>query len=271
MSVALLRASLWALWLLLALEAGAALLGVRVTTPAAPVPDREPVLAEVLSAVVVGDRVAYRAFTPTRRATLEAWLRWHGVSRVAPSRAAAEARALNAYNAWVLFTALDGPPAASIRERRGAVEPRPGFGAFWGRWFRYDGRLTNLYRLEHETLRRGFGDARIHAAINCASRGCPSLSAEPFEAARLEAQLDAAARRFVNDPRHVTVDRVARRVTLSQLFQWYEGDFLAEAPSVLRWCMRYAEAPLAAALARAEAEGYAREMRPYDWRLNGLN
>ena len=54
----------------------------------------------------------------------------------------------------------------------------------------------SLYALEHDVI-RGFGDYRIHFAINCASKSCPPLEATPFRGRDLDARLDAAAERFV--------------------------------------------------------------------------
>jgi hypothetical protein len=39
----------------------------------------------------------------------------------------------------------------------------------------------------------------VHAAVNCASIGCPALRPEAFTADRLEAQLDDGMQRFMAD------------------------------------------------------------------------
>ena len=96
------------------------------------------------------------------------------------------------------------------------------------------------------------------------------MSAEPFEATRLGDQLDAAARGFCNDPRHVRVDDAAREVVLSSIFSWYAEDFEAGGGETTDWIMRFAQPPLAAALRRAREEGYATRFAEYDWSLNGI-
>ena len=55
---------------------------------------------------------------------------------------------------------------------------------------------------------------------------CPRLPREAFEAARLDAQLDREARRFLADPTHLRVDEANRVVHVSMYFKWYEDDFL---------------------------------------------
>jgi hypothetical protein len=42
-----------------------------------------------------------------------------------------------------------------------------------------------------------FGDARVHFALNCAARSCPPLRAGAYTAARVSAQLDEQARRYL--------------------------------------------------------------------------
>jgi len=64
-------------------------------------------------------------------------------------------------------------------------------------------------------------DPRIHFALNCAARSCPPIAA--YDAARLDAQLDTAARGFV--AAGVSFDRARGLLTLSQLLDWYAGDF----------------------------------------------
>jgi len=190
-----------------------------------------------------------------------------------PSRDARLAWHLNAYNALVLLGVVEAWPIASIHEVRGWLEPKAGFGFFWAQRFRLDGRRVNLFDLENKSI-RGFVDARIHAALNCASASCPSLAPEPYRPETLDAQLDAAARRFTSEAPHVHVDEAARTVELSAIYDWFSGDFeqhsgaLGGEPSVLAWIERYADPTTSAAVARARSEGYSVVRAPYDWSLN---
>jgi hypothetical protein len=79
-------------------------------------------------------------------------------------------------------------------------------------------------------------------------------------ASRLDAQLDAAARLFVNEARNVLVVPERRTVRLSSIFEFYTGDFLAAAPSLLAYVNRYRTEPV--------PEDYEVEFIPYDWTLN---
>ena len=131
---------------------------------------------------------------------------------------------LNAYNAWVFRGVLARGPERESVWKGGLVS---GYSFFVGMDIVLGGVKTNLKKLEDKTVRARFEDPRIHAALNCASRGCPRLPRKAFEPATLDAELDAAMREFVSEERSVSVDTAARRVTLSKIFDWFEGDFLA--------------------------------------------
>lgn len=170
---------------------------------------------------------------------------------------------LNAYNALVLLGVIEHWPIDTVHDVRGVLEPRAGFGFFYGLRFELDGRRTNLYNLENQVI-RPLGDARIHAALNCASRSCPALAGTPYRGATLEQQLDAATRPFAGTEPHVEVDEQARVVRLSRIYDWYESDF----GDVLSWIEGFADPEAAAAVARARAEGWPIDHIPYDWSLN---
>lgn len=132
---------------------------------------------------------------------------------------------INAYNAWVFWGVLDrGPDLDSVWGFLGT-----GISFFSGMDIELGGRETDLKALEDEVIRARYRDARIHAALNCASVSCPRLPRHPFTGEGLDAQLDAAMREFVTDPKHLRVDRSAKTVTLSKIFDWYADDFLAAA------------------------------------------
>ena len=172
---------------------------------------------------------------------------------------------LNAYNAWVFWGVLDlGPETESVWGFLGT-----GLAFFSGMEIELGGRETSLKALEDEVIRAGYGDPRIHAALNCASVSCPRLPREAFTGPELDAQLDAAIREFVTDPKHLAVDRAGRKVRMSKIFDWYADDFLAHLrrkgvrdPTILDYVNLY----------RGEAgeipRGYSVEYLEYDKGLN---
>ncbi|NOY89966.1 MAG: DUF547 domain-containing protein [Deltaproteobacteria bacterium] len=189
-----------------------------------------------------------------------------------PSQADREAWAINAYNASVLLGVLEVWPTRSVHDVSGPLELRPGFGFFYALRFALDGRRQNLYDFENDVVRE-FGDARVHAAIVCASASCPTLTSEPYLPETLEAQLDAAARAFASEPRHVHITPEA--IELSAVYDWFADDFRAHArqlgagDEVLDWVAHYATPEVARALAAARLAGLPVSYADYDWALNG--
>ena len=55
---------------------------------------------------------------------------------------------------------------------------------------RIEGKVLTLDNIEHDILRPRFKDPRVHFAVNCASKSCPPLLAEPYTGARLQDQLE---------------------------------------------------------------------------------
>ena len=80
---------------------------------------------------------------------------------------------------------------------------------------------------------RRFTDARIHFALVRARRGGPPLAKEPWEAADLEARLDAAGHAFLADPRNVDWKPPALRAGLSRILLDFRAEFEREVPSTV--------------------------------------
>lgn len=167
---------------------------------------------------------------------------------------------INAYNAATLLLIVehDSPALASIKDIPSSKRWKD------RRWL-VAGATYSLDDLEHKVLRPEFGDPRVHSAINCASIGCPVLRAEAFVGARLSAQLDDQAARFVNDPRHVQIK--GKTLYVSKIFEWFGEDFRNDGGSVRGFILRYADDEL-----RRQIEALGGKLKikylKYDWSLN---
>jgi hypothetical protein len=63
----------------------------------------------------------------------------------------------------------------------------------------------------------------VHAAVNCASIGCPALRNEAFTASQLDGQLDDGMLRFMSDRNR---NRVRDgKLEVSAIFKWFREDF----------------------------------------------
>ncbi len=103
-------------------------------------------------------------------------------------------------------------------------------------------------------------DPRIHFAISCGARSCPPV--RMYHAERLDEELEAAARAFVNQ--EVTLD--GGTLTASSIFHWFRVDFEDQPGGLAGFLARYLEAgPVRQAVLLGGVAGLA--WRPYDWRL----
>lgn len=206
-----------------------------------------------------GGLVDYEGFL-SDSITLNRYLALLSSSHPGPSWSRGEQMAywINAYNAFTVKLILDHYPVAGIKDIKKGI---PFVNSVWDiKFIRIQGQVYDLNNIEHGILRRQFKDARIHAAINCASLSCPKLRPEAYVADKLDAQLDDAMRGFINDPQRNRVS--ADRAELSSIFSWFGSDFRRDAGSVRGYVNRYATVKLRA--------GGKIVFLDYDWRLNEL-
>jgi len=223
----------------------------------------------VLKAHVAPTGVTYEALAADR-AGLDAYVKSLEAADVSGfSGAESMAFWINAYNALTLTLIVNEYPLGSIRDLDG--------GDPWNaRSWTVAGKSVTLNNIEHDIL-RPMGDARIHAAVNCASRGCPPLASTPFTGVGLQQELAAASASWIqlNGAR---VDQSAGAVSLSAIFDWYGDDFvpsygkLHDVPALdgkQEAAVNFAAAFLSEADRKwLEAGGYAVSYADYDWGLN---
>ncbi len=126
---------------------------------------------------------------------------------------------INAYNAFTVEVILTKYPDIKSIKELGSFNRGPWKNEF----FTLLGEKHHLDWIEHEELRPKYGDPRVHAAVNCASIGCPALRNEAFTAARLDAQLEDGMMRFLGDR---TRNRVAEgKLQVNAIFKWFKEDF----------------------------------------------
>ena len=129
-----------------------------------------------------------------------------------------------------------------------------------------DDDKLSLDDVEHGILRPTFKDARVHAAVNCASIGCPPLRNEAFVADRLDAQLDEQARNWLADSARNRYDRSKSTIYVSEIFDWFGKDFVRDGGSIEAWIAKYAPEPEAAWI--KSAKKVRRKYIDYSWKLN---
>jgi hypothetical protein len=168
---------------------------------------------------------------------------------------------VNAYNLLAIKAVVDQYPTRSIRDGGSLLR------SIWKKKVgTVGGREYALDDIEHGILRKEFREPRVHFAIVCASLSCPDLRAEPYAGARLDAQLDEAARAFLGNPtKGVVPGPDGRTAKVSSIFKWFGEDF-GGAAGVAEFLRARAGSPLAGRLAGLTPAGLS--YLDYDWSLN---
>ena len=177
---------------------------------------------------------------------------------------------INVYNAHVVQLIVDNYPVKSIRDLGTLVNK------VWNKRFiqmpalHPDGKNKNLSLddVEHKILRPRFEDARVHAAVNCASISCPPLRNEAFVAARLDAQLDEQVRLWLQDTTRNRFDVAKGKLEVSKIFDSFKGDFVRESKTVQAWIAKYAPEDVAAFIESAKKVKVS--YLDYSWKLNDV-
>ncbi len=169
---------------------------------------------------------------------------------------------INLYNAKVLELVLLSHPRNSITEL--SKGPRA-FEIFSRDAFAFDGKTLSLNDLEKK-LRDEFKDPRTHFAVNCASKSCPPIRAEPYAAETLDVQLDDATRSYLARPGsvEVTTEGGRAKITTVKIFDWYADDFKVTG-GALGFLVKYGPQAAVDAIAAGKTK---LDFAEYDWSLN---
>lgn len=136
---------------------------------------------------------------------------------------------INAYNGLTLLAIIDNYPIqASFLGS--LMYPKNSIRQISGVWdslrFTIMGKEVTLDHIEHNVLRQEFDEPRIHMALVCAAKSCPTLRQEPYSGSRLDEQLDAQTRHFLSSSLKFRINRAEKVVFLSKIFDWFGKDFV---------------------------------------------
>ena len=154
---------------------------------------------------------------------------------------------INAYNAFTVKLIVDNYPVSSITKLHG--------GNAWDvKWIMLGEKTYSLNNIENDILRPRYKDARIHFAVNCAAKSCPSLLNQAWTASNLESNFNKATRAFVNNSQFNKIS--AKSISVSKIFEWYKEDF----ENLIDFLNQYST---------TEINNNAKvEFMEYDWSLN---
>jgi hypothetical protein len=167
---------------------------------------------------------------------------------------------INAYNGWTIKLILTGYPGVKSIKDLGSIFQSP-----WKKEIvRINGQTLTLDDIEHKILRPRFKDARVHFAINCASKSCPPLIPEPYRGPVLDTQLDRVTGNFLNTPENFRLE--GDTLWVSSIFKWFSGDFNDDPAGFYR---TYAKGELKKQLDQ-KGDRIKVKFLDYDWSLNGV-
>jgi len=158
---------------------------------------------------------------------------------------------INAYNITMIISVIDNMPMKS---------PLDVPGLFDSKKHKIAGEMMTLNDLEKKKLLEVHHDARIHFVLVCGAKGCPTLLSGAYLPGRLESQIMTQTKLALNDPRFIRADSRSRRVSLSEIFKWYEADFTTGGMTVLQYVNQFRTAPI--------PSDYKVDYYEYDWSLN---
>lgn len=168
---------------------------------------------------------------------------------------------INAYNAFTLELILENDGQGKLESIRDIPSDKRWDGVRWN----IAGQTLSLNQIEHEQIRPNFKEPRIHFALVCAAAGCPPLRSEAYVAGRLEEQLAAQTQYVHTHPKWFELDQTNDKVKLTQLYNWYGGDFEQVSGSVLEYAAQY-NSSLKQMLDNNQKPSI--QWLDYDWSLN---
>lgn len=122
------------------------------------------------------------------------------------------------------------------------------------------GKEITLNDIENKLLRGNFpSEPRFHFVLVCGALGCPPIIDRAYMPDTLETQLEAQTKLALNDPAFIQVNK--NKAKISQIFDWYKGDFTKDGQSLADFINKYKTEKL--------PEKTKLSYYPYDWSLNG--
>ncbi len=154
---------------------------------------------------------------------------------------------INAYNAYTIDLILSNYPVSKITDLDG--------GSPWKvSRIELEGKKYSLDQIENQIIRPQFNEPRIHFAVNCAAKSCPTLMNGAFLPSKLSRQLESQTKMFINNSAFNNITEGSAKV--SKIFEWYGEDF----GDLRNYLNKYSNQQI--------AKGTKIEFNEYDWSLN---
>lgn len=144
---------------------------------------------------------------------------------------------INAYNAFTIKLIIKYYPIKSIKDIGSSIQI-PFVNTPWDiKFINIGNEKLDLNTIEHGKLRKSFDEPRVHMALVCASKSCPILLNEAYNAKQLDDQLTRQTKAFLADSFRNKVS--PDKPQLSMIFNWYGMDFSKKGGSVTTFVNAY--------------------------------
>lgn len=158
---------------------------------------------------------------------------------------------INAYNLAVIQGVINNYPLKSPLDVNGFFDKTT---------YNLGGTAITLNDIENKMLRAKFPkEARFHFVLVCGGLGCPPIIDSAYKPATLDEQLTRQTTKALNNPDFIQVNK--NKVKISQIFEWYKGDF-EHSGNVVDFINTYKSEQLPE---KVKVSYY-----PYDWTLNEI-
>jgi hypothetical protein len=137
---------------------------------------------------------------------------------------------LNAYNVFAVDMVISNLCPGDVFCQSIRDVPNVPFPNTVWKWQRFNvgGIVMSLDGIEHGILRPNYNDARIHAAVNCASISCPDLLNRAYEPWNVQSALSQQTKLFLeNIAKGLFIEDPtgSNKIKLSKIFLWFKDDF----------------------------------------------
>ena len=157
---------------------------------------------------------------------------------------------INGYNLFTIYSIVEKYPVRSPKDIAGFFDKTE---------YLVGGESFTLNEIENK-LRDEYNDPRIHFALVCAAKGCPKLLSSAYVPDKLERQLQEQTIKTLNDDYYIHLNKKNKKVVLSEIFKWYEKDFLSQNRNIIEYLNRFVNDTIPVE--------YSISYLNYDWRLN---
>jgi hypothetical protein len=160
---------------------------------------------------------------------------------------------INAYNLIMIKSIVEKYPVKSPLDISGVFDKNQHVIA---------GVKLTLNDVENKMLRAKYNDARIHFVLVCGANGCPPITNFAYVPEKLENQLNEQTKAAINNPSFIKINTSSKKISVSQIFEWYKDDFITKNSSLITFLNAYLLSPI--------DEKYNLSYYNYDWSLNEL-